>query len=182
MSVNSSRKLIVLIDDYLFQNEVVQTILVERGFEVAAFTSFKDAAEFLSTHTPELIISDLVGHENINGVEFYINEIMKRKVNFALWTGVLDIKNGNVEKDMGLFLEGLPKDYKVSFDPKQALSQGEVDLIIQDFKNNTTSTFPVFEKPGNLGDIIKHFNLNINGFVVLYMGTLVEAVRMAGKL
>lgn len=173
-----SKKLIVLIDDFLDSNEVVKMFLEEKGYEVATFSNFNDAKEFLNTHTPELILSDLIGHDNINGVEFYINEIMNRKWNFAIWTGCLSLADESTVRDFGVFLEGLPKDYRVTFDPKKALSQGEVDLIIQDYKNNTTSTFPVFSKPAELQKIMSYFNLKINSFMILYFGTLVEAGRL----
>ena len=179
--MKSDKKTIVIIDNYLHQNEIVKNLFENMGFKVVSFSSFSEASDFLNVHTPELIISDLIGHENISGVEFYINEVMNRNLNFALWTGCLTLKDEGTVKDFGLFLEGLPKDYRVTFDPKKALNQGEVELIIQDYKRNSIRTFSAFSKPGDPRRILEHFKLNANNLVILYFGALIEAVRLGVK-
>ena len=177
------KKLIVMIDDSIDFTSTVQCILQEQGFEVATFGTFNEALPFLESHKPELIISDLIGHDNINGVEFYIQHIMKKHWNFALWSGLVDTDPKDKGAGFSLFLDGIPKDYRVTYDKSNCLSQKEVDVIITDFKNNTTSTFPAFSKPGELKDIIDFFKLNVNGFIVVYLGTLVEAARLTvGKM
>ena len=166
------KKTIVVIDDYRDLVEIVTFVLEEKGFEVKAFPSFLAALPFLEDHTPELIITDLIGHDNMNGIQFYINHIMKRKIKFAVWTGCLDLSNETGAKNFSLFLEGMPKDYRVSYDPDKALEQGEADLIIEDFKMKKTARLHVFSKFENFNDILKYFNLDQS--VILYFGSLAE--------
>lgn len=173
----NEKKLIVLIDDYFDLRETIKFILEEKGFEVADFRSFEDALSFMETRKPELIISDLIGHENMNGVEFYINHIMEKKIKFALWSGSVDLKHENRTAEMDLFLEGMPKDFRVSYDPNTALDQKHVDLIVEDFKRDTKVSFPAFSKLGNIEDILKYFNLN--NMVFIYFGVFMEAAKLS---
>ena len=103
----------------------------------------------------------------MNGVEFYIRHILEKKIQFAIWSGSLDLNSENGLKSFSLFLEGMPQDFRVTYDPRKALNQKQVDLIVHDFKNNRETTFPCFEKPGSIDDILKYFKLS--GFVILYL-------------
>ena len=165
-----NKKLIVYIDDNTELRILVADLLDSKGFDVKTFDTFISAKEFLEHNKPELIISDLVSHDEMNGIEFYIRHIMEKKIEFAIWTGSLDLYDEDSVRKFSLFLEGMPKDYRITYDPKKALKQGEVDLIIEDFKRNKKATFPCFPKPGNIEDILKYFNLS--QFVILYLGTV----------
>lgn len=173
----TDKKLIVFIDDDPTTREMVSAVLEEKDFKVEAFESFDEALKFLEHNTPELIISDLVGHDDYNGVEFYLRHVMERKIQFALWSGSVDFSDQDGVRSFSLFLEGMPADYRVSYDPSATLSQYQVDLIIEDFKRNKTARFPAFTKPGDLNEILKYFNLN--QFFILYLGLMSQTPNLS---
>ena len=154
------KSLIVIIDNSSEVLETAAMVLEENGFEVQKFFNFEDASLFLESHTPDLIISDLIGHENIQGVEFLINNIMSQKINFALWSGNMDLLNGDPD-NLSVFFEGMPENYRVAYNPVTALSQNQVDLIIKDFSNNQSSRLPAFSKTTSIRDILKYFQMPI---------------------
>ena len=161
------KKLIVLIDDDPMTLELVKELLESKEYRVETFKSFETAKHFLDALKPDLIISDLIGHDDMNGVEFYLRHILEKKIQFAIWSGSLDLTSEKGIQSFGLFLEGMPKDYRVTYDPAKALNQNQVELIVHDYKNNQKTTFPCFAKPGSIDDILKYFKLS--GFVILYL-------------
>lgn len=160
------KKLIVFIDDNIELRGIIKDVLESKDFRVETFPSFDEALKFLENNKPELIISDLIGHDDYNGVEFYIRHIMEKRIQFALWTGSLDFTDKKGIQNFSLFLDGMPQDFRITYDPDKALQQGEVDLIVEDFKNNRKHIFPCFAKPGSIDKILKYFNLG--QFVILY--------------
>lgn len=151
------KPLIVFIDDYEALRGNVEFVLNEKGYTVKTFSNFKDALTFIKAHKPDLIISDLIGHDHLNGINFYIDHIMSMNIQFAIWTGSLDFKNKEHVKDFEIFIDGLPEGYKVSFDPEIALIRKNVDLVIEDEKSKVSSRFPIFQKEGDLGPLLTYF-------------------------
>lgn len=173
----SDKKIIVFIDDDPMTREMVSAVLEEKSFEVRAFSNFYEALKFLEHNTPELIISDLIGHDDYNGVEFYLKHIMQNKIQFALWSGSLDLSLEEGVRDFSLFLDGMPVDYRVRYNPAESLSQDQVNLVVEDFKRNEMASFPAFRKPGDLNNILKHFNLK--EWIVLYLGVMSQVPHLS---
>ena len=153
-----SQKLIVMIDDDPVTLEMCAELLESKDFKVETFNSFETALPFIEQNKPELIISDLIGHDDMNGVEFYLRHIIDKRIQFAIWSGSVDLGSKDGVNSLGTFLQGMPEDYRVSYDPNQALDQQQVDLIVEDFKNKEKRMFPCFPKPGDLNQILKYFN------------------------
>ena len=140
-------KQIVMIDDYVELGEAVTVILEEKGFAVHFFSTFHEAIPFIETHVPDLIISDLMGHDNMTGVDFYIRHIMQKNIHFAIWTGSIDLSDTEHAKDFNLFLEEMPRGFRLTYNITDALSNREADLIIEDSIRNQKAIVPIFPKP-----------------------------------
>lgn len=176
----AEKKVIVFIDDDPMTRELVKSVLEEKNFEVRSFPNFDEALKYLEHHTPELIISDLIGHDDYNGIEFYLKHIMQNKIQFALWSGSVDFSINKGVKNFSLLLEGMPMDYRVTYNPTESLSQDQVNLIIEDFKNNEKTLFPAFRKPCDLDNILQYFNLKKS--FVLYLGLMSQTPNLSKLL
>jgi hypothetical protein len=79
---------IYLIDDDQSGLEMKEEILTCLGFKVSGFTRFETAALGLSNERPDVIWSDFYSGQSQNGIEFWADYVVPKKIPFALWTGL----------------------------------------------------------------------------------------------
>ena len=142
--MSEDKKLIVFIDDNAELRTIVSDILELKGFRAKIFDNFQSALRFLESCKPDLIISDLIGHDLINGIEFYIRHIMEKNLEFSIWSGTVNLLSEEGVRHFRLLLKDLPKDFYITFDEVKALKQGKIDLVIEDCTHNKKAVFPCF--------------------------------------
>lgn len=152
-------KLIVLIDDEAEILFLLGGLLKSKGFEVKTFKSFQDAQEFLKGTNPLLIISDLNANGDINGIQFYLYYVMKKKLPFALHTASLEIS----EQGIQYFQGKIPDEYQLVPDKKTYITNERINLVIKDTVSQEETVFPCFFKPTMPETILEHFNFESPG-------------------
>jgi response regulator RpfG family c-di-GMP phosphodiesterase len=147
------KELIVLIDDDSDILSSFKVILKAKGFEVVTFKNFDEPLPFLKNNVPDLIISDLNVNGSINGVDFFVQQIMGKNLKFALHTGSFD----PMERDTTLFKKGLPNQLKIV----KAPSTQDEQLLLQVVSGTgeVKASFPCFCKPTLPNSILFFFGM-----------------------
>ncbi len=147
---------ILLIDDEVDILNSFSTILTELGFKVDTCKNFDAAVKFLEKTTPDLVISDLNTNSKINGIEFYMQTVMKTKLPFALHTGSLD----PTSRDM--FVQTFLENFQIEKAERLVDHPEAVHLTIRDKKTTKSlSRFPCFCKPTLPQTILQYFGFEV---------------------
>jgi CheY-like chemotaxis protein len=166
----TTKKTILLIDDHEPTLDSAKEILEEKGFLVHAFRHFEEAVHFLNKQKPNLIISDLMGHTKVNGLQFFIEQVWYRNIPFSLLTGSLNNQEIRERSGVGRLLKnasensiqkghGTAQSIHISFDKEKMLLQEPMDITVENTLTHNKVSFRVFPKPTSLDAILKYHGM-----------------------
>jgi DNA-binding NtrC family response regulator len=156
-----AKKRIVIIEDFEPTRSSICKALEEKGFEIIPFKNLAEAMVYIEASPPDLILSDLITHKDLEGVEHVIDRLLEKKLRFAFWMTPTDpgIETQKNQEEISLFMEGLPEHYRISYNPEKALDQEQIDLIVENFKNKKKTTLSFFNRSTALSKILDYFNI-----------------------
>ena len=162
------KKLVVIIDGELGSlfKKTLKGIFKKgkNPFQIKSFKSFCNAMPFLKKHKPDLIISDLIKYQDdLKGAEAIINGLINKRIDFVL--SALNEEDFEKLKSNSLFMEGLPKNFFTTYDQDAHLTQEEVNVIVQDYRNSRFSTFKA-------EDVVKYFNIGLNIYILISIDSI----------
>lgn len=149
-------KNIVLIESMPEARGKLSIVLDQSGINVHSFSCFEDALSFIENNKVDLIVSDLIFHNDLDFVDSFVRNIFSRKINYAIWRGnALSDCDEDIKK-LSLFFEGLPENYDFKVE-KDKLNQQQIDCIVESFHNKQKQAFSFFSRKRSLKDIIDYF-------------------------
>ena len=127
----------VIIDEFPSEYKEVKSLLNELDFDVIEFLTFYDSVEYLENNKVDLIFSDLVINDDLDGFEKYL-DTLKRNDAFVLCLVKMNmlIDERKRKKNHSLLFDGMPKEYLLRYDPKKALEQSEIDMLIKSLRKS----------------------------------------------